>query len=97
MGFAGSAVRLTGETRQFRSKGERGVDAVRNFCPVCGSLLFGGEVGVSDLINIYAGSLDDPSMFQPKTAIVARSRRSWAPLPPDLKVFDALPTRRPQS
>jgi hypothetical protein len=97
MGFTSSAVRIAGQTRQFGSKAERGVDAVRNFCPVCGSLLFGGQIGESDTINIYAGSLDDPSVFQPKTAIFARSRRSWALIPPELKVFDALPTRRSQS
>jgi hypothetical protein len=97
MGFARSAVRLTGESRQFRSKAERGVDAARNFCPTCGSLVFGGEVGQSDTLNIYAGSLDDPSMFQPKTAIFTRSRRHWALIPPGLNIFDALPTRRPQS
>jgi hypothetical protein len=41
MGFASSAVRFSGATRKFTSKAARGGDAVRNFCPVCGSLVFG--------------------------------------------------------
>src|SRR3982074_2371177 len=81
MGFASSAVRFTGETRQFRSKAAPGGDAVRNFCPVCASLVFGGEVGKDASFAIYAGSLDDPSVFQPKVAIFARSRPAWAVIP----------------
>src|SRR6202166_4432316 len=65
MGFASSAVRFSGQTRQFVSKAASGGDAVRNFCPVCGSLVFGGDVGKSSNFTIYAGSLDDPSSFRP--------------------------------
>jgi hypothetical protein len=93
MGFARSAVRFTGEPRQFRSKAAAGGDTVRNFCPVCGSLVFGGELGKDDSLNIYAGSLDDPSSFHPKTAIFARSRPPWAVIPQGLRVYDGLPTR----
>lgn len=91
MGFPADAVRFSGQTRQFISKAARGGDAVRNFCPVCGGLVFGGEVGKSDSFTIYAGSLDDPSSFHPKVAIFARDRPSWVVLPPDLKIFDTLP------
>ena len=91
MGFASSAVRLRGETRQFRSKAATGGDAVRNFCPVCGSLVFGGEVGKDDTHTIYAGSLDDPSVFHPKVAIFARSRPAWAVIPEGLTVYDGMP------
>jgi hypothetical protein len=91
MGFASSAVRFSGETRQFRSKAATGGDAVRNFCPVCGSLVFGGEVGKDESHTIYAGSLDDPSVFHPKVAIFARSRPAWAVIPEGLTVYDGMP------
>jgi hypothetical protein len=45
MGFASTAVRISGPARQFRCKSIKGSDAVRNFCPTCGGLVFGGEVG----------------------------------------------------
>jgi hypothetical protein len=64
---------------------------VRNSCPVCGSLVFGGEVGKDDLFTVYAGTLDDPSSFHPTIAIFARSRPAWAVIPPGLKIFDAMP------
>ena len=91
IGFASSAVRFSGPTRQFISKAARGGDAVRNFCATCGSLVFGGVVGESDSFTIYAGSLDDPSSFHPKVAIFARSRPPWALIPPGMTVFDTMP------
>jgi hypothetical protein len=91
MGFARSAVRFSGPTRKFTSKAARGREAVRNSCPVCGSLVFGGEVGKDDSFTVYAGTLDDPSSFYPRIAIFARSRPAWAVIPPDLTVFEATP------
>jgi hypothetical protein len=93
MGFASSAVRFTGQTLQFRSKSFRGNDAVRNSCPVCGSLVFGGELGKDETHTIYAGSLDDPSCFQPKIAIFARDRPAWAVMPAGLTTYETMPSQ----
>jgi hypothetical protein len=93
MGFAGTAVRFTGQTRQFRSKSFRGNDTVRNSCPVCGSLVFGGEVGKDETHTIYAGSLDDPSCFQPKIAIFVRDRPAWAVMPAGLTTYETMPSQ----
>lgn len=91
MGFPSSAVRFSGHRRQFRSKAAAGADAVRNFCPICGGLVFGGEVGKSSSFTIYAGSLDDPSCFRPKVAIFTRNRPAWALIPPEVTVFEGMP------
>jgi hypothetical protein len=91
MGFSADAVRFTGKTLEYRSKSARGSDAVRNSCPKCGGLVFGGEVGRDDSHTIYAGSLDDPTRFRPTVAIFAQGRPDWAVIPPGLKVFDRLP------
>jgi hypothetical protein len=64
---------------------------VRNSCPVCHSLVFGGEVDISDDFTIYAGSLDDPSAFTPAIAIFTRGKPDWAVIPPGLKVFEDMP------
>jgi hypothetical protein len=45
MGFASAAVRISGPKRQFQCKSIKGTDAVPNFCPTCGGLVFGGEFG----------------------------------------------------
>jgi hypothetical protein len=90
MGFPSAAIRFSGETRQFRSPSLRG-EAVRNSCPVCGGLVFGGEVGKATSHTIYAGSLDDPTGFHPTIAIFMRDRADWAALPPGLTPFETLP------
>lgn len=92
IGFPSSAVRFNGQSRKFASKAANGKLAVRNSCPVCGSLVFGGEVGKDDEFTIYAGSLDDPSSFRPTIAIFTRNRPVWAVIPPDLTVFEAMPS-----
>src|ERR1700688_4594945 len=69
MGYAADAVCFTGETRQAVSRAYRGGESVRNFCPACGGMVFGGIVGVDTSHTIYAGSLDDPSLFEPQVAI----------------------------
>jgi len=92
MGFAASTLRFTGEARQFKSPAMRG-EATRNFCPSCGGLVFGGVVGASESHTIYAGSLDDPSVFRPTMAIFNRDRPGWAPLPAGLTVFETMPPR----
>jgi hypothetical protein len=91
MGFSARAIRFTGQPKQFVSKAFHGGEAVRNSCPVCYSLVFGGVIGETDSFTIYVGSLDDPSLFHPKVAIFNKSRPHWVPLPPDLKVFEAMP------
>jgi hypothetical protein len=93
MGFASSAVRFSGPSQPFVSKAARGGDATRNSCPKCNSLVFGGVVGESDSFTLYAGSLDDKSLFHPTVAIFARSRPAWALIPPGMKVFDELPSQ----
>lgn len=90
MGFPAEAIRFSGETLQFRSPSLRG-EAVRNSCPVCGGLVFGGVVGEDRAHTVYAGSLDDPSLFHPKIAIFVRDRPAWAAMPPDLVTYDTLP------
>jgi hypothetical protein len=92
IGFAASAMRFSGETLKYVSKAANGGDSVRNSCPVCGGLVFGGEVGKVESHTVYAGSLDDPSVFQPRIAIFTHGRPAWAVIPPDLTVFERAPT-----
>ncbi len=91
MGFPASALQVTGDVRQFRSPAFRGGEAVRNSCPVCGGLVFGGVLGESEQHTIYAGTLDDARRFRPAIALFNRDRPEWAVLPPGLTVFETMP------
>jgi hypothetical protein len=88
MAFAASAVRLTGESEVYESPAARGTTATRNFCPHCHSLVMGGAIGKDTTYNIYAGSLDDASLFHPTIAVFTRGRPEWAVIPGSLKVLD---------
>jgi hypothetical protein len=90
MGFPATALRFTGITMQFRSPSARGTDAVRNSCPDCGGLVFGGIVGVDTSHTIYAGSLDDAAAFVPAIAIFVQGRPDWAVIPEGLTVFTGM-------
>ena len=92
LGFAREAVTLSGASRAFAVRADNGNQAVRNFCPACGSLVFGGPRDSATQFTIYAGSLDDPAQFAPTAAIFTRARAPWAALPAHLKVYPELPT-----
>jgi len=91
MVFPGDALTVRGTTREFRSPAASGRTAVRNSCPVCAGLVFGGELGRSQSFTVYAGSLDEPARFRPEIAIFVAGRPAWALIPPQLKTFAGLP------
>ena len=91
MGFAATDLTFHGTPIQCRSPGRNGGVATRNRCATCFSLVFGGEIGLSDSFTIYAGSLDDPALFQPRIAIFTAGRPDWAIIPPGLTQFEAMP------
>ena len=92
LGFGAEQVEITGTTLQFTTRSARGTEAVRNSCPFCGSLVFGGRVGEDDQHTIYAGTLDDSAAFTPQIAVFTRDRRPWTPVPDGLPAFDTLPS-----
>jgi hypothetical protein len=89
--FPASSVRISGETRRSIAKSLRGGDAVRNHCATCGGLVFGGIYGSDSEHSIYAGSLDEPALFNPTIALFVRDKPDWVPLPPGLTVFETMP------
>jgi hypothetical protein len=59
--------------------------AVRGFCPRCGTSLTFENVQTPDEIDIATASLDDPSAVPPKDHIYTASRVSW------IRLCDGLP------
>lgn len=93
IGFAAGQVTITGRVLLHSLKHPDGRTAERNCCAACGSLVFGGEVGVAQGHTVYAGTLDDPSAFQPTMAIFTRDKAEWVVLPPGLALFETMPGR----
>lgn len=92
MAFSGDTLTISGKALTHRLALGDGRIAIRNACAVCAGLVFGGEIGQSKDFNIYAGSLDDPGVFQPKIAIFTRDRAPWALIPSGLKEFATMPS-----
>lgn len=93
MSFRRKQVRITGETRTFAVPGSSGQPMPRHFCPTCGSLLFTEPATLPGMINVTAGTLDDPSLFQPQAAIYTRDRQAWDHLQGSLAEYETVPVR----
>lgn len=89
--FRATSVRFSGRTTRSTVKSARGEDAVRNRCATCGSLVFGGPIGEARAFTVYAGSLDEPSLFRPTLAIFTRDKPDWVAMPPGLDSFETVP------
>jgi len=57
-------------------EGETGEYAGRNFCPRCGSSVFGRS---GDEIEVNLGSLDAPNQFMPSYELWTVRRETWLP------------------
>jgi hypothetical protein len=91
MNFPAAALCISGAVLQHRMAHADGREAVRNSCARCGGLVFGGVLGETDSHTIYAGSLDDASLFRPSIAIYVRDAPAWLVIPPGLKRFETMP------
>ena len=90
------AFRLTrGQLRyHFTSSIARGKHK-RGFCPECGSRVTGGEFEEqSQFVGILAGTLDDPSWFQPQMDIFVSDAQPWDQMDPATPKFDQYPPQR---
>ena len=86
-----AAVTVSGETRGFAVTGESGSSYARQFCPTCGSLLFGQSASMPGMMLVTAGTLDDPSLYQPQMVIYTRSRPAWDRIDSGLPEFAGMP------
>ncbi|AVH63739.1 MULTISPECIES: GFA family protein [unclassified Nostoc] len=86
-----AAVTIAGEVKYYEVIGDSGATVGRGFCPNCGSRLFSKPPNL-ELIGILAGSLDDPSWFQPGMDFYTASAQPWDYMNPDLPKFTKMPS-----
>ena len=91
MGVAREGFKVTGEPARYVTRGGSQKDAIRYFCPACGSLLFGSPQVIPDTITIYVGSLDDPTAFAPQLSMFVRDRPAWGRIAAGLPEFATVP------
>ncbi len=79
-----SQLSLTGELSSYEVEADSGYAVRHQFCPTCGSPILSATLRFPDSCSIYAGSLDDPAIFKPQTAIFRDSGQPWDYLDPAL-------------
>lgn len=61
----------------YRAKSDAGSDLEFAFCANCGSPLFKFTSKAADVVFVNAGSLDDPTIFEPQHEVFGASRLPW--------------------
>jgi len=85
------AVKITGEVKYYECRADSGHTFSRGFCPTCGGRVFGNTSGYPQFILITAGSLDDPSRFNPSMDFFTSSAQPWDRMDPELPKFPKQP------
>lgn len=86
------SVKISGEAKYYESIADSGKKVSRGFCPKCGSQLFAKFERYLGLIGLRAGTLDDPSLFNPNVNIFTSSAAHWDFMDPDLPKFQREPS-----
>jgi hypothetical protein len=73
-----------GAPRFYTVTGNSGNMVSRGFCPQCGSPVFSRLSGMSDIVGVRVGSLDDPSGYRPVVDIFVASAQPWDHMNPEL-------------
>jgi hypothetical protein len=81
VGVPSQAMTVEGNTLASFNTPSEGYDSVteRSFCSACGSPLFSTIESMPGLAFLKAGTIDDPSWFEPTVEIWTRSAQPWAP------------------
>ena len=72
-----SGLDVKGPLRTHRAKADSGNDLAFQFCGDCGSPVIKSSSRMTDTVFVYAGSLDDPTLFQNPNPIFEDSRLPW--------------------
>lgn len=91
MAFPAEAIRVKGRTASYQSRADSGATVTREFCPSCGSRLFGSSSAMPGMRTAHATAFDDPAVFKPMMSVYARRRQPWDALAEGVPAFDAMP------
>ena len=80
-----------GEPAWFERTGDSGNVIARAFCRDCGSPVFLMGKERQHFRVLYAGSLDDPSLFEPAQNIFTKSAQHWAWPNEDMPSHETMP------
>ncbi len=79
------SVAISGKIKYFGLVSDAGNDVSSGFCGNCGSPILKKTSGYPDSLFFHAGSLEDPSIFNPDTLVWSDSGQKWDYINPELK------------
>lgn len=88
------AVTVVGELSAYSDPhSESGLPVVREFCGTCGSPIRSVPQSSPATVAIKAGTLDDPSPYEPQVHIWTCTALDWVHIPADVARFEKGPER----
>jgi hypothetical protein len=91
--FVDAEVKLQGEAEHWETKGELGTVKRSRFCSNCGSPVFLTFPEMPNVFVVRAGSLDDPSRYQPELVMWTAAGHPWDSVGQELARFEKMPPR----
>jgi hypothetical protein len=89
--FSGAVQKVDGEAKAWEVVGDGGTVKSCAFCATCGSPVYITFPANPDIIAVRAGSLDDPSRYEPQFVTWHAAAHVWDHLDPALPKFDKMP------
>lgn len=86
---------VTGTLAEYRRTAASGNEVIRQFCPTCGTHLFGRSDARPGFRIVRVGNLDNPSSVRPSMQIWTASAPAWACLDPELERVEGQPAPPP--
>jgi hypothetical protein len=86
-------VTITGETREWRVRDDRGNEKLHVFCPTCGTPVYLTFAANPEVIAFHATSLDDPAQFNPQAVTYTVRGHVWDAMDSALQKFERMPPR----
>ena len=85
------ALKVAGIVHSYKHQGGSGSTMTKDFCPTCGSPMFGSNSSKPDRRGIRVGVIDDANWFKPQAYVFASKKLTNTPLDPEVKSFDMMP------
>ncbi len=87
LGFEDGMISVSGEMESFHDEGEAG-SIERLFCGTCGTRMLARPGSAPGITILYAGGLDDPTLFKPEIAIHVAQCPQWEAVSAGLAAFE---------
>ena len=82
------ALKVTGEMRSYEHQNDHGSTMTKEFCPTCGSHMFGSNSKTPERRAVWVGVIDDASWFKPQAYVYDSKKLPNTPVDPAVETFD---------